>query len=401
MSTSRPYLSSHPWLDFRIDLRDAPVLLWVLLGEAKSKSEHVKRSLLKPDVAKRMNEIYLAKGALATTAIEGNTLTEEQALAIVEGRLSLPPSQQYLQHEVTNVIRACNSIVDDLLEHPDVRLSPARISTFNQVVLDGLELEPDVVPGRFRKHSAVVGRYRGAPWEDCDHLVEQLCDWLNGDAFVAPDTHLEAPYAIIKAVIAHLYLAWIHPFGDGNGRTARLVEMQILLTAGFPIPAAHLLSNHYNLTRTHYYRELDRTSREGDHGNEIEFLVYAIDGLVDGLQKQIDHIWQQQLTDRWEQHVYESFGTTSSGAELRRRMLAIEISKQPDPVKPGDLPSISPSVAAEYAGMTPRTLARDIDTLIDRGLIKQLDDGSVRPRREILLAFRPLTPVDGSPPFVG
>lgn len=56
-------------------------------------------------------------------------------------------------------------------------------------------------------------------------------------------------YAIFKAVVAHLYLAWIHPVGDGNGRTARLVEFQILLSSGVPSPAAHLLSNHYNQTR--------------------------------------------------------------------------------------------------------------------------------------------------------
>jgi len=41
----------------------------------------------------------------------------------------------------------------------------------------------------------------------------------------------------------------IHPFGDSNGRTARLIEFYILLRAGLPDMVSHILSNHYNDTR--------------------------------------------------------------------------------------------------------------------------------------------------------
>src|SRR4030065_2907005 len=92
-------------------------------------------------------------------------------------------------------------------------------------------------------------------------------------------------YVIIKAVIAHLYFEWIHPFGDGNGRTGRLVEFQILVSSGVPPPAAPLLSNHYNLTRSAYYRELNLASRSG--GDVIPFVCYAAEGFVDGLREQI------------------------------------------------------------------------------------------------------------------
>ncbi len=62
---------------------------------------------------------------------------------------------------------------------------------------------------------------------------------------------------VAKAVLAHLYIAWIHPFADGNGRTARLVEFQILAQSGLiPLPAANLLRDHYNKTRDRYYAEL-------------------------------------------------------------------------------------------------------------------------------------------------
>ena len=110
----------------------------------------------------------------------------------------------------------------------------------------------------------VVGSYRGAPWQDCEYLVgDGRCEWLESGDFEPPNREWEIPYALLKAVMAHLYIAWIHPFDDGNGRTARLMELQILLAAGVPMPATHLLSNHYNATRAEYYRQLDAASASG------------------------------------------------------------------------------------------------------------------------------------------
>src|SRR5204863_10051002 len=148
-------------------------------------------------------------------------------------------------------------------------------------VLDGLDCEPGVLPGVLRTHSVVVARYRGAPSEDCEYLVSRLSEWLNGPTFQIADDDWRLPYALLKAIVAHLYLAWIHPFGDGNGRTARLIELQILLAAGVPTPATHLLSNHYNQTRAYYQRRLDEASRRDD--GLIRFIRYAVQGFVDGL----------------------------------------------------------------------------------------------------------------------
>ncbi len=66
-----------------------------------------------------------------------------------------------------------------------------------------------------------------------------------------------------SASLAHLYLAWIRPFGDGNGRTARLCEYLVLVTSGAPTSAAHLISNHCNKTRNEYYRQLQFASESG------------------------------------------------------------------------------------------------------------------------------------------
>ena len=97
----RAYRASHPWITFRVDLSHAGAEFWMLLGEARSKVEHLSLALLKPEVADEMLRVYLAKGAQATTAIECNTLREEEVANIVAGMAAPPPpSQEYLYREV-------------------------------------------------------------------------------------------------------------------------------------------------------------------------------------------------------------------------------------------------------------------------------------------------------------
>jgi Fic family protein len=90
------YETSHPWLKFSLRLPPEDFRLWLLLGEVASKVQHLSGVPLRPDVAAELHRVYLAKGVLATTAIEGNTLSETQVRLLVDGKLELPNSQQYL-----------------------------------------------------------------------------------------------------------------------------------------------------------------------------------------------------------------------------------------------------------------------------------------------------------------
>lgn len=391
MTSGTTYERTHPWLTFKLDLRRAPVDLWMLLGESRSKIEHLAYSPLKPSVAREMHLLFLAKGAVATTAIEGNTLTEEDARRLIEGTLRLPPSQQYLAQELQNIINAFNGIKDSLLEGENVRLTREVISEYNRMTLEGLELGEDVVPGQIRTHSVVVGRYGAAPAEECEYLLTRLAEWLESSDFDPPAEDWALPWAILKAVMAHLYLTWIHPFGDGNGRTARLMEVQILLRAGVATPAVHLLGNHYNLTRTEYYRQLDFVSRDGK-GDFLPFIYYAVRGFVDGLRSQLERVTDQQFADRWEQYIYETFGERRSAAEHRRLRLALAISARDELVPIAELRHLTPELAEAYAG-TVRTLARDVNALDDMGLVERTRRG-IRPRSWIIRSFLPRSVAD-------
>src|SRR3954466_2340330 len=141
MTQGRDYLASHPWLtfDYRLNF-DTNAQLWARLGEAFSKCQHLTGTPLTPGVAQELGAVYLAKGALATTAIEGNTLSEEEVTAIIYGGRVLPPSQRYLQQEVENVVAALRAIDDDS-RRGGTAITVDWIKEQNRQVLAGLETE--------------------------------------------------------------------------------------------------------------------------------------------------------------------------------------------------------------------------------------------------------------------
>lgn len=383
----REYLQTHPWLTFRWPLREDDVHLWMLLGEARSACEQLAVTPLRPDVASELHRIYLVKGALATTAIEGNTLTEDEAMRVLDGSLRLPPSQAYMEVEIQNIVDACGWIVEQGVSESGLTLTVPLVKDLNRRVLDGLELDEGVVPGEYSSHPVGVFNYRGAPRADCDFLMERLVEWLNSPTFVgADDARSRFIGAISRAVAAHLYMAWVHPFGDGNGRTARLLEFAILIASGVPFPAAHLMSNHYNRTRTLYYRQLQMASASG--GDISPFMRYAVQGLVELLGEQLDAVKGQHLQDVWKVYVAETFAGGSGMTSTRRQNLVMALTGLSEPVPKTELRNLTPLIASGYASKSEKTVTRDVNELTRMGLIERVR-GGFRARPELMMAFLP------------
>jgi len=363
----RAYQRTHPWINFHFNMNELGHSIWLLLGEAKSKCDHVKGAPLLPETIEKMFNIYLAKGALATTAIEGNTLTEEEVERRIKGQLELPLSKEYLGIEIDNIVQAYNEIGKrSLVEKEPITLSVEGIKEYNKLVLVNLPLEEGVIPGKIRTYSVGIADYRGAPPEDCDFLLNEYVKYLNDGFSFIEDR--KVVYGILKAILAHLYFVWIHPFGDGNGRTARLIEFQILISVGVPAVAAHLLSNHYNATRTEYYRQLRMTSKS--KGNVNDFIGYALQGFVDGLKSEIDSIQAQQMKVHWINHIFNSFSGKNLLTDKRQRDLLLELTnhiKDSYPVK--TIRHTSPKIAEMYAGKSDLTLKRDLQILQEMKLL--------------------------------
>jgi Fic family protein len=222
-----------------------------LMGQCYAYINSMLNIPIRPDYRQQLLTVSLNKGALATTAIEGNTLTEKDLAQIKEGR-NLEPSRKYQQQEVENILAAFNIILGELVREkkPEIIL-PELIRRFNEMVGRDTGEAFGGEPWHFRRRNVVVGAvYRPPSFEQVEGLVERLCEWLMKHFHYAQEQNFTE--AVLEAIVTHVYIAWIHPFMDGNGRTARLLEFYLLMRAGVPSIASHILSNHYNNTRTAY-----------------------------------------------------------------------------------------------------------------------------------------------------
>lgn len=386
----REYVSTHPWIDFdagvasRLGARS-----WMRIGEAYALCAELSGTPLAPAIAEALHQHALVRGAQATVAIEGNTLTVEQVESIRAGTFSAPQSRAYQEREVRNVLEAFERLDDFVMEDGDLRLSAELICDMNRWVLEGVDPDAISQPGTIRTHSVVVGPYVGPPAKDCWHLLERLADWLDGEHFRAqPGRHDERrdsfALTVMSALLAHLYIAWIHPFADGNGRTARLLEYVILARSGLvPLAAANLMANHFNLTRDRYYERLAAASRERD---VLGFLTYGIEGLVDGLGEHSAAVREQHLRLAWQSYVAQTMSNFPTSAASERQH-ALVMALRPDIATPrADLAGLTPQLAQMYARTGERTLARDLNRLERAGLIS-VDSNGVRPRIDLMSAF--------------
>lgn len=404
MSQPRKYLNTHPWLTFAHE-NIIPSLTqgtWLRLGECFSKCEHLLGAPISPGKAQEISQIYMRRGAWATAQIEGNTLTESQLDGLLDNTTQLPESQQYLEQEITNVLAALAKMEEDIAKKKSAsddpnekfRITPAWIKEINAQLLEGLALEDHVIPGEYSQKLVGVMRYPGAPREDVEYLMEEFCTWTNrllGSArerSEKSDPLISFATVFIVAVLSHLYFAWIHPFGDGNGRTARLVECAILANSEFvPWVSTNILSDYYNKTRSIYYQKLDAASARSDVAG---FVQYSVEGFREQIKNQVAQVQAFQRHIAWVSYIHESFpSSTSSEKSKRLKELALNMSEE-EVLTVKEMLTQNGFIRAIYPKNSARTLKRDLDELLSKGLVEEIAPVKYRARIQIMDGFKPL-----------
>jgi Fic family protein len=360
------------------------------LGQINATINAISITPLLPSYYNQLLNVSLKKGAQATTAIEGNTLSDEEIEKIQKGE-PLPPSKEYLGIEVKNILDAFNEIREEIIFNAKSDLiSPKLILDFNNRVGRNLGDHFQGVPGQFRSHNVVVGKYRAPDYKYIPELIDKLC------VFLKEEFHYEKGQkfgqAVIQAIITHVYLEWIHPFGDGNGRTGRLLEFYLLMRAGNPDIASHILSNHYNDTKNEYYRQLDNA---GERGDLTEFIEYAFQGVRDGLMNTISVIQHNLLTISWQKLIYDKFSDLDYRLinvfkRKRRILLNFPIDKT---LSMDEIFFHNPETAKEYGGLSERTLKRELNEFITMGLLIP-DDNKYKANTDLLRLQSPLMKSD-------
>ena len=227
------------------------------------------QSLKRMPTLRRNNRI---KSIHSSLAIEANSLSLDQVRDVIDGNPVIGPQKEI--NEVKDAYEAYRIIEEyDGFKEKDLLKA-------HGIIARSIDKEY----GRYRSHAEGVVDEQGnvvhvAPSEKMvPSLMGDLFDWLKKDK----DTPL-----LIKSCIFHYEFVFIHPFGDGNGRTARLWHNVLLMKWNSIFEYIPIESHIYKYQKD-YYESIDKSNKCGDSNLFIEFMLKMIDETIDEVLKSVN-----------------------------------------------------------------------------------------------------------------
>ncbi len=217
--------------------------------------------------------------AYASTSIEGNPLPLTDVKQILKSR---PENIRDSEHEVINYNEALERLNQEL-QQGSVMLSLNLVLRIHKQVTT--KLVPKYQWGRFRKKAVFVNDPKKAEtvyWPPDPHDVAELMNDLI--KFISKNKGKVDP--LILAGIFHKQFVIIHPFMDGNGRTARLITKALMADMGLNTFNLFSFENYYNRNVANYFNNVGVLGNYYDTVSSIDFtnwLEYFTDGIIDEL----------------------------------------------------------------------------------------------------------------------
>ena len=231
-----------------------------------------------------------------STRIEGNRLSDLDVDRLLDGIGSKAlPRKDALEVLGT---RSALELVDELAARSDVELDQSVVREIHRRVLDG---QSDLLtPGEYRRgENRVAGAdgeiiFTTPPSGDVPQLMRDFVAWLAGH----PD--VSSP---ILAALAHLEFVAIHPFNDGNGRTARAISRFLLVRGGHAFDGLVSLDAHLDIHRSDYFAairaSIGRVYQPGyDATPFVVFFLSAITGAAEHVLARLRGLGEVQIAVR-------------------------------------------------------------------------------------------------------
>jgi Fic family protein len=232
----------------------------------------------------------IIRKAHSSTAIEGNRLSLEQVSDLAHGREVMASRKD--KQEVLNYLDALENLG---------KLTDGKKITENNILsihrmLTKETLENNSDCGKYRSRYVVVGErltgeiiFRPPVNKDVPKFMKTLVEWLNSEMAKELDS-------VIEAGIAHYEFVRIHPFVDGNGRTARVLATLILYLRGFDAKQFFCLDDYYDSDRQAYYRALQSVNQETlDLTIWLEYFVEGVNISIDAAKERVIRLSSERL----------------------------------------------------------------------------------------------------------
>jgi Fic family protein len=313
-----------------------------------------------PKVFFQLKHIFHTVESIGSARIEGNNTTiAEYFETKLSGIKKVPPGIR----EIQNIEKAMAFIEENVNEYP---INRAFLSEMHRMVVDGLlpppEGEGDLTPGEYRKINLNINRSTHKPpeWLRVDDYMNELFDFVNRE---------DSPkYDLLKTAIAHHRFVWIHPFGNGNGRTVRLFTYAMLVKTGFNVnvgriinPTAVFCSN-----RNDYYNNLAKADKGTDEGI-LSWTEYVLKGLkeeIEKIDKLLDYNFlKKEILLPAINHSLERKYVTDTEAKILKKAADLQVIQASD-------------IKEFFAGKADAEISRQIRKLIDKKILANEKEGA-------------------------
>jgi Fic family protein len=310
----------------------------------------------------------LMEEAIRSSQLEGATTSRRVAKELLQsGREPKDRSERM----IFNNYRALQFMREDIGD----RLTPELVLELQRILTEGTLDNPDAA-GRLQRPDeervAVFDRTDGKlihkppPAEQLPERLEEMCEFANE---YADESAPEFIHPVIRAILLHFWLAYDHPFEDGNGRTARALFYWAMRTQGYWLTEYLSISRILRNAPSKYTRAFLLTETDG--GDTTYFILYQL-GVIRRAVEELHAYLRRQIAE-----VTKVERLLRGSDDFNHRQLAL----LGDAIRHADRTYTYQTHAAMY-NVTHETARTDLMQLYDRGLLSRRRDG----RRHVFLA---------------
>lgn len=300
------------------------------------------------------------------TKIEGNDLTEDQAQQIVRlddvvDAKTVTEKTGILARErdVQEVINYRNVIkwIDEWPTHvtEETVFSEKTLATLH--ALSMVNMIDETYVGHYRDKQVIVRSagdgsvvFRPPVSVEVPALIEEFMSWLN-------DPATDAWHPIFQAAITHYQLVYIHPFIEGNGRTARAIATLLMYVKGYDFKRFFSIEQYFDHDVEAYYQALLSVQQSPTHD-----MTYWLEYFCYGLAIEIEKIKNQVVKLSKDLKLKQELGQQVALSE--RQIIILELLQHQSEITSRDAQKVLPNVSVD-------TILRDMKDLIDKGVIKK------------------------------
>lgn len=292
-----------------------------------------------------------AERASGTVRIEGGTLDQAE----VRELMRTPPKAAMGEDERANRnALSAYDFVDYLSDQSDLPIDEATIRQINREFMRGFL---DKTPGAYRVGEIKIYGFTPPNQGDVPDLMREFAGWLRQDSDLNP---------VLRAGIAHIHLVAIHPFWDGNGRTARALATLIMQKSPHRFKKLLALESHMFKARDEYLSAIERTlgphfSTDYDVTQWLEFFSLHVSINASNLA--------DILTD-WHREMEKIYASANQRGLRQRQAEAFVFAFQTGKITRSDY--------VEITGVSSPTASRDLVDLVEKGFLRP--DGNTRAR---------------------